>query len=119
MKNLLIASLSIFLVAAAQSCGSPVEAQSQAGPPGPQGPPGVSGYQIVTLFQTLLNGTTTPIVITCPASKAVLSGGFIVDNPSISVIQSFPQTKTDWKFLIRNSTGGDAPISVYAVCATA
>lgn len=119
MNKFLLASFSIFLLAAAQSCGSPVAAQSQ-GPPGPQGPPGVSGYEVVKIDQSILPGGATPIVVSCPSGKAALSGGYVTNNTTIPIMNSSPgATKSDWSFLIRNNSGSAASVSVYAVCATA
>jgi hypothetical protein len=119
MNRIFIAALSIFIVAAAQSCGSPVAAQSQ-GPAGPQGPPGVSGYEVVRLDQTLLPGGATPVVVSCPAGKAALSGVYVTASTNFPVLDSAPgATKADWRFFIRNNSGSAASVSVYAICAIA
>lgn len=144
MIRRLVASLSIFLLVAAQSCGSPVEAQTQGpqGPPGPQGPAGpqgatgpagpqgpqgipgssngVSGYEVVKVTQTLLPGGATPITMSCPAGKTAIGAGYITGDPTIPVMNSYPgSVKAEWNFLIRNSSGAAADVSVYAICVIA
>ena len=78
------------------------------GPAGPQGPAGdaLTGFQLLPQFFDLGPGTDIQDVIaSCPTGKRLVNGGYqIAANSTLSVIASFPISKTSWRYYVR---GGD------------
>ena len=95
------------------------------GPPGQQGPPGPRGaseYQRVTENITVPDGTGTPdFGVSCPGGRSVLGGGYSfrrVDTDALFVFESHAASDSVWRFKVSNETGGNKPMTLYAVCAT-
>jgi hypothetical protein len=98
-------------------------AQGIQGIQGIQGPTGLSGWQRVQGYSdTVREGTTTRLTVTCPAGKSVLGGGYV--NPDTkgtnnSVLASFPATQSTWEVQIFNPSGSTSfAVIPYAICAT-
>jgi hypothetical protein len=93
------------------------------GDAGPQGPPGVGGYQLVIDQITIPNGETDfRRSVSCPGGKSVLAGGFDFEANharDLILFDSHPVSRSEWRFRIRNDTGGPkANKTLYIVCAT-
>lgn len=92
------------------------------GPAGPQGGPGTSGYLRVTENITVPDGTASPTFgVSCPGGRSVLGGGYSFTREhaaQLAVFESLPAANgSGWQFRVRNTTGGDKPAALYAICA--
>ena len=101
----------------------PQGAVGPIGPQGPQGPSGLSGWEKVQGYSnTVREGTTTRLTVSCSAGKSVLGGGYL--NPDTkgtnnSVLASFPASQSTWEVQIFNPSGSTSfTIIPFAVCAT-
>ncbi|GAB7111033.1 hypothetical protein JCM4814A_93510 [Streptomyces phaeofaciens JCM 4814] len=85
---------------------------------------GITGYEVVSQgsFTFFEPGTFTTAVMSCPAGKRVLSGGYIVTsgNPNfLSVTQTGPTADgTGWRMGVA-ATGGPVSGEFYTICANA
>jgi hypothetical protein len=88
------------------------------------GPSGVTGYQLVEERVTIPDGEEDfRRVVACPGGKVVLAGGFDFEADhaaDLILFDSHPVSNREWRFRIRNDTGGQkANKTLYVVCATA
>jgi hypothetical protein len=99
-----------------------------AGAPGPQGPTGtngISGYQQMTesiASFSLAPGTESVHVVSCPAGKQVLGGGFLSFGADgvLSNNSNGPASNTQWGVSVYNPGTNAVTVQTevfYAVCA--
>ena len=101
-------------------------AMGAQGPAGAGGTNGVSGYQQITVAASLDSEAITSVVVSCSASKVVVSGGvsFLTtgfngnDIANVQMIQSYPVSTTTWETVIANKSGVSFTTTFYAVCVT-
>jgi hypothetical protein len=115
------------IVSAEGKLPASIGAVGPQGPPGPQGqqgppgPRGVSEYLRVTENITVPDGTGTPdFGVSCPGGRSVLGAGYSfrrVDTDALFVFESRPASDSVWRFKVSNETGGNKPMTLYAVCA--
>lgn len=117
MQRLMIGAIAVVLFALGVACGSsPTGAQSN----GTNGRDGVSGYEVRTAFANLLPGGTSSVVVSCPAGKSALSGGFDTENATVLVVDSFRgSAPADWVFHVRNNSGAQSAVTLSVVCVIA
>ena len=87
------------------------------------GPSGITGYQLVEERVTIPDGGDDfRRVVSCPGGKAVLSGGFdfeAEDADDLILFASHAVSRGEWRFRIRNDTGGaKTNKTLYVVCAS-
>ncbi|MFJ6370098.1 hypothetical protein ACIQK5_18215 [Streptomyces virginiae] len=86
---------------------------------GDKGQTGVSGYEIVRQEGVPVdpNGFEQ-VVVTCPAGKKVLGGGFVGNGAKLLTIRSFPGAGgTSWIVTVQNTDTVPLGYSGYAICA--
>jgi hypothetical protein len=90
------------------------------GPQGPAGPRGASGYVRVQENVTVPDGTGAPdFGVSCPGGRSVFGGGYSfrkVDTDALFVFESRPASDSEWRIKVSNETGGNKPMTLYAVC---
>ena len=74
------------------------------------------GQEIVTASCTVPNGGTCTAAATCPAGKALLSGGFSNSWASVQVLTSYPASTTVWNCTFYTVAGGGVSPTCYALC---
>lgn len=95
------------------------------GPQGPTGTNGISGYQQMTESITsfsLAPGTESVHVVSCPAGKQVLGGGFLSFGADgfLSNNSNGPASNTQWGVSVYNPGANTVTVQTevfYAVCA--
>ncbi len=105
----------------------PAGQQGAQGPQGPQGPAGLTGYQQITESINnfnLASSTESVHVLSCPAGKKVVGGGFILFNAAgfLSNNTNGPVNDAQWAVSVYNPGGSNVQIgnvTFYAVCADA
>lgn len=121
MNRFLIGGAACLLFAAAESCGSPVAAESP-------GPPGVSGYEVVTDRLFIPIGITASLSLTCPLTKVALSSGWAFHGSSINVLSNFPgltgeipstADRKQWTFKMQNTGNVGEFVDLYVICVLA
>ena len=86
------------------------------GEPGPAGPAGgVSGWEMVTQMETVPATGSGGWVVSCPAGKVVLGGGFAGDV-NMEVVVSRPLDSSSWQLIAANSALFNLQIELYATC---
>ena len=125
-NRLLIGCTAVALWVGAESCGSPVDAQTQ----GPPGPAGVSGYVVVFSQISLTPLTTQTTTSQCPTGKTAIAAGFSMPD-GVYVSESRPgrtigqvpnsTEQGTWTFGFRNANGTSTPsnVDMYVICALA
>ena len=96
------------------------------GPAGSQGPAGVSGWEIVTVTDSiLLNGAPITVRADCPTGKKVLGGGFshVPTDPSgpflVDAQNNYPSSATRWTVTLASGYVVATTLTVYAICGLA
>jgi len=86
---------------------------------GPQGTAGVSGYvQVNSGYLTVpANQPLTSYQVNCPTGKYILSGGYQVNSPSVSVLETYPDGD-HFVVVAHNTSAYDQSIILIALCAT-
>jgi hypothetical protein len=84
----------------------------------PPEPPAVSGYEVVHNRGNLPRNGRVVVVVTCPAGKRAISGGYSTPSPADTTDFSNPEGNNGWKVSFK-SNGGSGNASVYAVCVNA
>ena len=116
--------------AGTQGQTGPAGPQGELGPagpqgdPGPEGPPGVSGWeQRTTLVMVPAGGSASAVVRCTAAGKMAFGGGFNAPGGTTIVTESHPATvfpgqNPGWIVAARNTSGSDASLTAYVICAT-
>jgi Collagen triple helix repeat (20 copies) len=109
-----------------QGATGPAGTSGLPGSPGPTGLAGISGLEVVSVTQHVLNttGAITTLRVDCPVGKRVLAGGFSYTppdwrDPAMGVEQNYPSSSTSWTVAFKSGWVFDLDITVYATCANA
>ena len=85
---------------------------------------GVSGYQTVQNRVVVPGGTTQTVVVSCPAGKKVLGGGFNIETPDeVKVFSSDPGDghgnliDNGWEVMVKNTGDSGRQTTAVAICA--
>lgn len=123
--SFLSASVIALIFAAAESCGSPMAAES----PGPKGDPGVSGYEVITDKVFIPIGVAVTMTLSCPLTKVAISSGWSFHGSALNVLYNFPGTTTgeiptastrnQWTFKVGNTGNIQEFVELYVICAYA
>jgi hypothetical protein len=94
----------------------PPGAAGAAGAAGPQGPAGLVRTYIVDREVRLPVNTAVGTRLDCGGDR-VMSGGFSRLGGGLDVIDSAPETTSNWLITVFNGSAAERTIRVYAVCA--
>lgn len=99
-----------------------------AGPQGPQGPQGpagtsgsgLSGYQLITVSQTLTGNNFNSFGISCPSGKIPISASWDqLDRDVILITSQLVLTPNPgWQFVVINDIGVDINVNFGVLCVT-
>lgn len=93
-------------------------AQGLKGDPGPQGPSGViTGWEKVSVVQSINAGKTADITATCPSGKRLLSAGFEASSWDANVVY-MSQGQTSVVVSFKNPTSASIEGRAIAICVT-
>jgi hypothetical protein len=95
--------------------------QGEKGDTGAAGANGVLGWEKVSTVSASTTEQLKTISITCPQSKKVLSGGFVVNSSTVTfyTVSNYPSAENTWTASVhRSSTTSPWDLTVYAVCAS-
>lgn len=110
-----------------QGPAGPAGPMGLTGPQGPQGSPGISGYELVSLLNsvpfTAGPNSTFSFTAYCTAGKKILGGGCGVGARLVNLFRGFPVGTGGWDCAWHNSSSADVDfaasrIGAFAICAT-
>lgn len=85
---------------------------------------GISGYQTVQNRVVVPGGTTQTVLVSCPAGKKVLGGGFSIETPDdVKVFSSDPGDghgnliDNGWEVMVKNTGTAGRQTTAVAICA--
>lgn len=90
------------------------------GEKGDMGASGVLGWEKVSTVSASTTEQLKTITVTCPQTKKVLSGGYIVNSSTVTfyTVSSYPSAENAWTASVhRSSTTTPWDLTVYAICA--
>ena len=94
--------------------------KGDAGEQGVAGLSGLLGWEKISTSSANTSEQDKTVTATCPNAKKIISGGFLVDSPTITyyIVSNFPSSDNSWSTTVhRSATTGNWTLNVYAICA--
>lgn len=94
--------------------------KGETGESGAPGVSGISGWEKISTSSGSTVDQDKTIIATCSSGKKVLSGGYIIDSPTVTfyTVANYPVTDNSWSATVhRSATTGVWTLTTFAICA--